>query len=156
MTDAEGDRPRTWVPVAAAGAVAAVVVIVAVAWTGLGARPSDVEAAAIEACEAAFARTNAPAIVGGEVYEPNEFRDYYAVVETHGEVPVALAEVAQEQLESWDRLAEQYEADGDGGIVVVWRLADDTYRQCALPVQGGNVDGSQARVSPLSVASEDE
>lgn len=155
MSEEQEPKPRSWVPLAAAAAVAGVVLIGAVGWSLLTGGPSEVEAAAIEACEAAYGETGGPAIVGGEVYETPEFADYYAVVETHGEVPVPLEDVTQEQREQWAELGEQYEESGDGAVTVVWLLEDDAYRQCTLPVRSGEVDATAAVVNDLVIAGED-
>jgi hypothetical protein len=154
MSEEQVRRTPSWGPFAAAAAVAVTVLVVAVGWTLLAGGPSDVEQQAIDACEAALEQTDAPAIVGGEVYETPEYADYYAVVETHGEVPVPLDEVAQEMRDQWAQAATAYQDSGDGAVIVVWRLEDDTYRQCALPVVAGAVDASQAAVNELAIASE--
>ncbi|GIG55432.1 hypothetical protein [Demequina activiva] len=156
MSDEPEPQPRSWVPLAAAGGVAGLVLIVAVGWSLVAGGPSAVEADAIEACEAAYDETNGSPILGGEVYETDEYADYYAVADTHGEVPVPLEDVSQAMREQWQDAADAYRETGDGAVVVVWRLEDDTYRQCALPVAGGTVDGSEAAVNDLVIASEND
>lgn len=156
MSEEQESKPRTWVPLAAAAAVAGVVLIGAVGWSLLAGGPSEIEAAAIEACEAAYGETGGPAIVGGEVYETPEFADYYAVVETHGDVPVPLEDVTQETRDQWTQAAQRYEETGDGAVTVVWRLEGDAYRQCTLAVRGGEVDADAPMVTDLMIAGEDD
>ena len=152
MSEEQEPKPRSWVPLVAAGGVAALALVGAVGWSVFAGGPSDLEAAAIEACEGAYVGTGGPAIVGGEAYETDEFADYYAVVETHGEVPVPLEDVPQQTRDQWEAAAAEYQETGDGSVVVVWRLEDDAYLQCALPVVDGAVDGGQPVVSELALA----
>ena len=147
-------HPRSWGPLIAAGGIAAVVLLGAVVWTVTTGRPSDLEAAAIEACEAQYAASGGPAILGGEVYEPSAFAEYYAVAQTHGEVPAPLEEVDADRRAQWDAAASAYEETGDGEVIVVWRLEDDTYRQCVLAASGGEIDPTEVVIEDLDAAAE--
>ncbi|MFW2513156.1 hypothetical protein ACNI3K_05205 [Demequina sp. SO4-13] len=149
MPDARDDRPRTWAPLVAAGAVGAVVVGVAVAAFALGGRPGETESAVIAACEAEQARGGGETVVAGDVYDPTGWRDYYAVAEASGEVATPLAEVEQDVIDRWEATADQFRADGEGVWVTVWLLDDDSYAQCTVPVMNGSVDAASAAVGPL-------
>jgi len=154
MDDAPAERPRAWWPVAAAAAIAVVVIVAAIATYALTSGPTEIEAEAIEACEAAHAAAGGPAIAAGDVYDPTELRDYYAVAETHGDVPVPLDDLPQATLDAWDATGERWQASGDGAMVVVWRLEDDSYAQCVVPVSDGSVAAGAAVPGPLAVTSQ--
>ncbi|WP_159448727.1 hypothetical protein [Demequina sp. NBRC 110053] len=156
MADDGEPKPRTWLPLAGAGAAAVVVVGGSLVWSALGGGASPVEEAAIAACEAALDGTGSPAVQGGNVYEPPEWRDHYGVVETHGEVDTPLADLDAQRVGRYEAAAATYEEDGDGVLAVVWRLEGDTYRQCVVPVAGGEVDGSAATVGELTVAGDEQ
>lgn len=152
MSDAPEERPRTWIPLVAAGAAALLVLIGAVVAVNVGGGPDETEAAVIAACEEPQAQADDPEIVAGEIYDPTEWRDHYAVVETHADVPTPLADLSEEAERAREALAESYRESGDGAMVIVWRLADDSYRQCTAPVADGEVDAERASVGELEVA----
>lgn len=146
------EKPRTWIPVIAAGSIAAVLVVVA-AWSAIfGQRLSEVQQDTITACEAAYAQTSGPDIAGGDVFEPPQMREYYTFAETHGEVPVPLAEVSDDVTDEWERAAKQYEDGGGGPVALVWRHADDTYSQCVVNFRGRHIDADSAVLGPLVIA----
>ncbi|MFV0634124.1 hypothetical protein [Demequina sp.] len=155
MSEDPGERPRTWLPVAGAAGIAVLFVVGALVWSALAGGASPAEQAAIVACEAALDKADAPAIVGGDVYESPEWRDYYAIAEAYGEVPVPLEEMDDAAVASWEDGARAYEEDGDGFIAIVWKLEDDTYRQCVLPVTDGEVATGGATVADVGIAQED-
>lgn len=154
MSDAPADRPRSWVPFVAAAAVGAVVLVGAILASVLTGGPDETEAAAIAACEAGHEASGDPEIVGGEIYDPSEWRDHYAVVETHAQVPTPLADLSAEAEAAFEARADDFAESGAGEIVVVWRLTDDSYRQCVAPVADGGVDPELAAVGPLQVRGE--
>ncbi|WP_084105798.1 hypothetical protein [Demequina sp. NBRC 110056] len=155
MSEESQPQRRTWLPIAGAGAVALVVVGGAVVWSAIGGGASPVEESAIAACEATLTEAQLGEILGGEVYEPGEWRDYYGVVETHGEADVPLADLDDASVETWEAAAASYEETGTGALAVVWRFEDDSYLQCVVPVADGVVDGSAAASGDLVIASED-
>src|SRR5690554_2159780 len=128
MSDAlEGaDRPRTWKPLAGAAAAAVLVLGIALSTVVFGDHLTDTEEATIKACEAEYARTDGVPVVGGNIYVPTETREYYAVAETHGEVPEPFGEVSDEVLALWDAAGQQWINSGAGPVVLVWRHEDDT------------------------------
>lgn len=146
MSDAShgADRPRTWKPLAGAGAAAVVVLGIALSTIFFGDHLTDTEEQTIQACEAEFAHTDGVPILGGSIYVPTEMREYYAVAETHGEVPEPFGDVSEDVLAQWDAAGEQWVNSGVGPVVLVWRHEDDTYSQC-------NVDFTTAGVTPDSV-----
>ncbi|WP_062132060.1 hypothetical protein [Demequina aestuarii] len=151
MSHEPDDRPRTWVPLAAAAAVAAVVVAVAVVSFALGGGPDETEAAVIAACEAEYADTGGPAIVSGEIYDPTEWREHYAVVEEQADVPTPLGDLSDDAVAAWEARAESFVDSGVGTMVIVWLLEDDALAQCAVPVEDGAVDAQRAVVGSLEV-----
>ncbi|MDN4481052.1 hypothetical protein [Demequina muriae] len=151
MSDAPDERPRTWLPLAAAGVVGAVVVAAAVVSFALGGGPDETEAAVIAACEAEYEATTGPAIVAGEIYDPTRWREHYAVVEEQADVPASLDDLSDDDVAAWDARAAAFEESGAGTMVIVWRLDDDAYAQCAVPVADGTVDAGLAVVGPLEV-----
>ena len=140
---------------AGAAAVAVVVVGGALAWSAFAGGASEAEQDAIAACEEILETRDAPPIMGGEVYTSPEWRDYYAVVETHGDAAVALEELDEESVARWEAAAQSYEDSGDGTIAVVWRFEDDSYLQCVVPVRAGEAAASAAAVGDLTIAAED-
>lgn len=72
MTESPDQPPRSWVPVAAAGAIAAVVLIAAVIWWIAGAGVSDEQQAGIVACEQFAIDEGLPEIVRGDVAGPED------------------------------------------------------------------------------------
>jgi len=150
MSDERAERPRTWVPVAAAGGVAVLVLGLAFGWTLFTDGPSEVEGAMVEACESVYAETAGPAIVSGEIYEPDEMLDYYAAAETHGEA-VPFEDLTEEQQNGLRGFGAEYAESGSGSAAVVWRLEDDTYAHCLVRLSGGAVIGTPT-VGPLEVA----
>ncbi|MFW7413627.1 hypothetical protein [Demequina sp. SO4-18] len=150
MPAAPDDRPRTWVPLVAAGAVGAVVVGGAIAAFALGGGPGETEAAVIAACEAEYGSVDGAAVVAGEVYDPTQWRDHYAVVEANADDVTPLPEVAEDVVEQWEASADAFREDGAGAWIIVWRLDDDSHAQCTVPVAAGTVDAARAAVGPLS------
>ncbi len=151
-SETPADKPRTWLPIAGAGAAGAIVIIIAFWATVFGQGLSQIEQDTIAACEAEYARSGGTPIAAGDVYEPDEMRDYYAFAEIHGEVPTPLAEVPVEVTDEWDAAAARY-VDGGGGLVMlVWRLENDKYAQCAATVSQGAVDKDSVVVGPFVAA----
>ena len=146
------DKPRTWIPLAGAAVAAALVLGIALSTFVFGDDLTDTEKAMIETCEAEYVRTNGVPILGGNIYVPPEMRDYYAVAETHGEVPVPLDEVPAEVTDQWEDAAAHYVDTGAGTVVLVWRHEDDSYTQCAVDFTATGVDANSARLGPLEVA----
>src|SRR5688572_25709235 len=140
MSDAPQNSPRTWIPLAAAGAIAALAVVGALVAFVLRGGPDEVEAAAIAACEAEYARGQGPAISAGEVLDPTQWRDYYRFVQEHGDVEVPLEELPAEAVAEWEGDAEAFGEGGAGTMVIVWKLENESYAQCAVPVSGGAID----------------
>lgn len=152
MSDASSesaDRPRTWKPLAGAGAAAALVLAIALSTVVFGDNLSDTEEATIQACEAEYLPTEGVPILGGSIYVPAETRDYYAVAETHGEVPEPLEDVGEEVLERWDAAGDTWVDTGTGPVVLVWRHEDDTYSQCTVDFTAGEIRANSAELGPL-------
>ena len=110
---------------------------------------SDTEEATIEACEAEYARTDGTPIMGGNIYVPPEMRDYYAVAETHGEVPEPLGDVPEQVLDAWDAAGEQWVNSGTGPVVLVWRHEDDSYTQCSVDFTANGINANSVELGPL-------
>lgn len=151
MSDAAQNRPRTWVPLAAAGAIAAVAVVGALVAFVLRGGPDDVEAAVITACEAEYARGDGSAIAAGEIFDPTEWREHYRLVQDFGEVVVPLDELPPAAVSDRERDAEVFAKDGAGTMVIVWRLEDQSYAQCAVAVAAGAVVAGSAVTGPLYI-----
>lgn len=66
------DQPRSWAPVAGAGAVAAVVIVAAVIWWLVGAGVSGDQQVGIAACEQFAIDEGLPAIARGDVSGPED------------------------------------------------------------------------------------
>ncbi|WP_084077096.1 hypothetical protein [Demequina sp. NBRC 110057] len=71
MSETPSEAPRSWAPVAAAGAVALIVIVGAVIWWIAGAGVSDEQKAGIEACERLAIDEDLPAISRGDVEGPD-------------------------------------------------------------------------------------
>ncbi|MFV0285943.1 MAG: hypothetical protein ACK5IM_06065 [Demequina sp.] len=71
MSDSSSEAPRSWVPVAAAGGVALVVLIGAVIWWIAGAGVSDDQQVGIAACEQLAIEEGLPDIARGDVEGPS-------------------------------------------------------------------------------------
>lgn len=153
MSDASSpaDRPGTWKPIAGAGAAAVVVLAVALSTMIFGDHLTETEEATIQACEAEYARTDGVPIVGGSIYVPAQMREYYAVAETHGEVPVPLDDVSDEVLAEWEAAGEAWVDTGTGPVVLVWRHEDDSYTQCAVEFTASGITANSAQIGPLVV-----
>lgn len=143
------DKPRTWKPLAGAGGAAVIVLAVALSTMFFGDQMSQTEEATIQVCEEEYAMVEGPPIYGGQVYVPAQMRDYYAVAETHGEVPEPLDEVADEVLAQWDAAGEQWVNTGVGPVVLVWRHDDDTYSQCNVEFAPSGPRSNSVQVGPL-------
>ena len=157
MSDAsEGaDRPRTWKPLAGAGAAAVLVLAIALSTAFFGDQLTETEEATIQACEAEYARTDGVPILGGNIYVPTEMREYYAVAETHGEAPEPFAEVSDEVLAAWDAAGQQWINSGVGPVVLVWRHEDDTYSQCNVDFTAAGIAESSVQIGPLVAPAHD-
>lgn len=157
MSDAShsGPRPGTWKPLAGAGAAAVLVLAIALSTAVFGDRLTDTEEATIEACEAEYARTDGVPIIGGNIYVPTETREYYAVAETHGEVPEPFGEVADEVLATWDAAGQQWINSAAGPVVLVWRHEDDTYSQCNVEFTATGLTANSVQIGPLAAPAHD-
>lgn len=154
MSDASepAERPRTWIPLAGAGAAGALVLAIALSTVFFGDHLSDTEEATIQACEAEYAGTGGVPIYGGQVYVPPQMHDYYAVAETHGKVPQPLEDVSEQVVESWETAGEQWVDTGTGPVVLVWRHEDNTYTQCSVAFTANGIDSNSVELGPLEVS----
>lgn len=151
MSDVPHERPRTWFPLVAAGVIGVIVIVGAVVTFALGGGPDESEAAVIAACEAEYAESAGPAIVAGEIYDPTQWRDHYSIVEANADVATPLDDLPAEVSDAWQTRADVYEDTGIGSMVIVWRLEDDSYAQCTVPVADGTVDPDGAVTGPLEI-----
>ncbi len=149
MSDAPVDRPRSWGPFAAAAAIGLLVLVGAVVAFVLAGGPDEQEAAVIAACEAEHAATDNPAIVSGQVYDPTQWRDHYGVAETHAEAP-PIESLSEQSESAQEALADVYRDTGDGDMIIVWRLDDDSFLQCTASVTGDVVQEESAEVGPVN------
>lgn len=151
MSDAfePAEKPRTWLPVI--GAIGAGVLVLAIALSTVifGDQLSDTQKATIEACEAEYLGSDRVPIYGGHVYVPPELREYYAVAETHGEVPEPLEDVPDTVLAEWEAAGERWVDTGSGPVVLVWRHEDETYTQCNVEFVAGEIVAGSVQLGPL-------
>ena len=144
-------RPRTWLPIALAAGIAALVIVGALVVTVLSQRLSPVESEAARACEDAFAASgSSAAITAGDIYVAADWRELEAFLEEQGLVTDAP------DAEALDAAVATLGDQGRDLVEVVWFLSDDTHLACTVELSDGTAEeeslvlGEPARL-PLAV-----
>ncbi|WP_062291502.1 hypothetical protein [Demequina phytophila] len=143
--------PRTWMPLAIAASVAALVVIGAFVASGLRSGMSEGRADAVEVCEAAYADSATdgealPRIVAGDVYGAAEWRDLRAFLEEQGLLDSAGVEVDEVEAEA---SAAALAAEGRDHVTVVWWLDSEEHLACEVDVVGDAALPDTVAIVPL-------
>ncbi|WP_062523013.1 hypothetical protein [Demequina silvatica] len=143
--------PRTWMPLAIAGSIAALVVIGAFVASGLRSGMSAGQADAVEVCEAAYAATatdgeTPPRIVAGDVYGSADWRDLRAFLEEQGLLESAGAEVDEAEA---DASAAALAQEGRDHVTVVWWLDSEEHLTCEVDVDGEAALADTVAIAPL-------
>ncbi|WP_062380273.1 hypothetical protein [Demequina pelophila] len=153
----DGATPRrTWMPLALALGIAALVVVGAFVANALRSGLPAAKADAVRACEAAYASqaesgTPLAAIVGGDVFAAGEWRDRWALLQGHGYLAEAPTD---EEAAAAEARAEGLAAAGRDTIEVVWLLENGEHWTCAVEVEADAADDATVTLARLVPAGE--
>ncbi|WP_296665557.1 hypothetical protein [Demequina sp.] len=155
----EGEPQRTWLPLAIALSVAALVVIGSFVATALTARMSGAQSDAVRACEAAYEASAQdgevmPRIIAGDVYGSAEWRDLRSFMIDQGIATEEQLTVTDAQAAERDDAAAALAADGRDLVTVVWWLDTEVHWTCTVDTEGDAAIDATAMVGPLVLADE--
>ncbi|WP_062463587.1 hypothetical protein [Demequina soli] len=149
------EPPRSWLPIAIAGGIALLVIVIAFVSAASRSGMSAAHQSAITVCEDAYAATGAdtgqqPRIEAGDVYSASDWRDLRDLVEQQGLIDGATSKVPADTADALDAAAASLTKGGTDHVTVVWWLESEKHLVCTVDVNGDVADASTVRLGPLT------